>query len=114
MPNYVNVDWNTYNRKRSGAGEKQMRVPELSGKEMLKVLCNELGYTARGGRGDHVTLENIDLAGAKVGDRFVTVPVSHQRLKEGTKHGIIKTVLEHRKRINPELSWNDIAEIFYR
>lgn len=58
-----------------------MRLPVISGKEMIKILYKEFGFRPIRQRGDHVTITNDKV--------FVTVPL-HRELDIGT----LKSVLD--------------------
>lgn len=63
-------------------------MPELrkvSGKTVVKILCNRLGFTISGRSGSHVRLSKMTSKG-KVG----TVVPMHKELKIGTLKGILK------------------------
>ena len=57
----------------------------FSGKELVKILCNEYGFQISRQKGSHVMLSKQTSEG-KVG----TVVPMHKELKAGTLHGILK------------------------
>ncbi len=61
-----------------------MRLPQISGKELIKILC-KLGFEVVRQKGSHVRLEK------KTGERTIklTIPI-HPKLKKGTLSRIIK------------------------
>jgi len=58
---------------------------KVSGRELVKILCNKFGFVAKRQRGSHVVLVKED-ANGKVG---CVVPL-HGELKIGTLKGILK------------------------
>ncbi len=62
-----------------------MRLKKLSGKEILKILCNKFGFTIDGRKGSHVRLSKMTEEG-KVG----TVVPMHDEVKIGTLKSILK------------------------
>ncbi|BAP62484.1 hypothetical protein MMOS7_03980 [Methanococcus maripaludis OS7] len=58
---------------------------DVSGKDVLKILCNKFGFEVTGRKGSHVRLSKNSPEG-KVG----TVVPMHQPLKIGTLKGILK------------------------
>ena len=62
-----------------------MNLPQISGKECIKILCNKFDFIVVRQKGSHVRLEKkIDEETIKI-----TVPI-HQQLKRGTLNSIIK------------------------
>lgn len=60
------------------------RLKKVSGKTVVKILCNKFGFTISGRSGSHVRLSKITLEG-KVG----TVVPMHKELKTGTLKGVL-------------------------
>lgn len=61
------------------------KLRKLSGHEVIKILCNKLGFQISGRKGSHVRLSKMTEEG-KVG---TVVPV-HKELKVGTLKNILK------------------------
>ena len=61
------------------------RLRKVSGQTVVKVLCNNLGFTVSGHSGSHVRLSKMT-PGGKVG----TVVPMHAELKIGTLKGVLK------------------------
>ena len=61
------------------------RLKKLSGHELVKIMCNKFGFSAKRQRGSHIILIKDDESG-KVG---CTVPL-HKELKIGTLKGILE------------------------
>ena len=61
------------------------RLRKLSGHDVVKILCNKLGFSIKGRSGSHVRLSKITDYG-KIG----TVVPMHDELKIGTLKGILK------------------------
>jgi len=61
------------------------KLRKVSGKEVVKILCNNFGFQITGRGGSHVRLSKMTSEG-KVG---TVVPV-HKELKIGTLRGILK------------------------
>ncbi len=65
-----------------------MKLPPLSGKEVLKILTNKLGYSIIRSRGSHFSLYNPNPRWN--GEKMITVILhSNRPLKRGTLKGII-------------------------
>lgn len=62
-----------------------MQLRDVSGKECVKILCNQFGFRVVRQRGSHIVLAKETLTG-KVG----TVVPNHSELKRGTLKGILK------------------------
>lgn len=60
-------------------------LPRLSGREVVKVLCNKLGFEITGRAGSHVRLSKTTSEG-KVG----TVVPMHQELRTGTLKNVLR------------------------
>jgi len=58
---------------------------KLSGKKLLKILCNKFGFSVLRQRGSHIIIAKETAAG-KIG----TVVPMHHELKIGTLKGILK------------------------
>jgi len=58
---------------------------KVSGNELLKILCNKLGFSVLRQRGSHVSVMKM-IGSRKIG----TVIPMHKELKIGTLKGIIK------------------------
>ena len=62
-----------------------MKIPQISAKEVIKILCRN-GFVVVRQKGSHIRLEkNISTGTIKL-----TVPM-HDQLKKGTLHQIIKS-----------------------
>ena len=61
------------------------RLRKLSGHELVKILCNKFGFTAKRQRGSHIILIKESESG-KVG---CVIPL-HKELKIGTLKGILE------------------------
>jgi predicted RNA binding protein YcfA (HicA-like mRNA interferase family) len=61
------------------------RLRKVSGKTVLKILCNKMGFTISGRSGSHVRLLKMTPEG-KVG----TVVPMHNELKIGTLKGVLR------------------------
>jgi len=61
------------------------KLKKVSGKLLIKVLCNKFGFSISGQTGSHVRLSKLTAEG-KVG----TVVPLHDELKIGTLKGILK------------------------
>lgn len=61
------------------------KLRNLSGEEVVRILCNKFGFKITGRKGSHVRLSKITPEG-KVG----TVVPMHKELKIGTLKGILK------------------------
>jgi len=61
-----------------------MKLPQISGKEVIKILCRK-GFVVVRQKGSHVRLEQ----NSEKGTIKITVPL-HHLLKRGTLHQIIK------------------------
>jgi len=64
---------------------KLPKLRKVSGKEVVKILCNNFGFQITGRKGSHVRLSKMTSEG-KVG----TVVPMHKELKIGTLRGILK------------------------
>jgi len=62
-----------------------LRLPRLSGEEVVKVLTRKFGFHVKGRKGSHVKLVKY------VGDRkVVTIVPLHRELKVGTLLGVLR------------------------
>ena len=61
-----------------------MKLPQISGKDLIKILC-KLGFVVVRKKGSHVRLEK----NSEQGTIKLTVPM-HENLKKGTLNQIIK------------------------
>ena len=61
------------------------KLRNVSGEEVVRILCNKFGFKITGRKGSHVRLSKITPEG-KVG----TVVPMHKELKIGTLKGILK------------------------
>jgi predicted RNA binding protein YcfA (HicA-like mRNA interferase family) len=61
------------------------RLRDVSGRTVVKILCNRFGFTISGQSGSHVRLSKMTAQG-KIG----TVVPMHDVLKPGTLKGILK------------------------
>ena len=62
-----------------------LRLPRLSGEEVVKVLTGKFGFHVKGRKGSHVKLVKY------VGDRkVVTIVPLHRELKVGTLLGVLR------------------------
>ena len=61
------------------------RLGKLSGRKVLKILCNKFGFEIRGRKGSHVRISR-EVDGRKVG----TVIPMHDELKIGTLKNVLK------------------------
>ena len=61
-----------------------MKLPQISGKEVIKILCKK-GFVVVRQKGSHVRLER----NTEKGTIKLTVPL-HPHLKRGTLHQIVK------------------------
>jgi predicted RNA binding protein YcfA (HicA-like mRNA interferase family) len=68
------------------------KLKQISGEEVVKVLCNHFGFRVSGKSGSHVRLSKMTVSG-KVG----TVVPLHDELKIGTLRGVLKLA-----KIDPE------------
>ena len=69
----------------------KIRLPKskpVSGEKVVKILCNEFGFSISGRKGSHVRLSKITPDG-KIG----TVVPLHKELKTGTLKGVLKLEL---------------------
>ena len=68
-----------------------MRIPrDMSGGDMIKLLCKNWGYTVVHRVGSHVVLQTDTPSRQRI-----VVP-SHPVLKIGTLHGILRSVATHK------------------
>ena len=68
-----------------------MRVPrDLSGAELIKVLCRDWGYRQAHQEGSHVILQT-----ETPGHQRLSVP-NHKPLRVGTLNGIVRAVATHK------------------
>ncbi len=68
-----------------------MKIPrDLSGRELIKVLCRKWGYKKVHQVGSHVILET-----AEPSHHRLVVP-DHRVLRVGTLNGILRAVAEHK------------------
>ena len=69
-----------------------MKIPrDLSGRDLIKTLCRNLGYRIVHQVGSHVILETDDPSHHRL-----AVP-DHRVLRVGTLNGILRAVAEHKK-----------------
>ena len=61
------------------------KLRNVSGEEVVKILCNKFGFQVTGRKGSHARLSKMTTEG-KVG----TVVPMHKELKIGTLRGILK------------------------
>lgn len=68
-----------------------MKVPrDLSGRDLIKVLCRHWGYTVGHQKGSHVILETTEPQPG-----HVTVP-NHNPVRIGTLHSILREVAQQK------------------
>jgi len=69
-----------------------LKLPRLSGEEVVKILTRKFGFHVKGQRGSHVKLVKY------VGDRkVVTIVPLHKELKVGTLLGVLRLAEISRK-----------------
>lgn len=75
-----------------------MKIPrDLSGHELIKVLCRSWGYRQVHQVGSHVILETEDPSHHRL-----AIP-DHRCLRVGTLNGILRAVAEHKSVIREEI-----------
>lgn len=62
-----------------------MKLPKLSGQEIVKILVKEFGFEISRQRGSHVVLRKMEK-----GKKIVTVVPLHEEVKLGTLLGILR------------------------
>jgi predicted RNA binding protein YcfA (HicA-like mRNA interferase family) len=68
-----------------------MKVPrDLSGQELIKILCRDWAYTQVNQDGSHVILETEDPSHHRIG-----VP-AHKALRIGTLNSILRSIARHK------------------
>ena len=69
-----------------------MKIPrDLSGRELIKVLCRSLGYKQVHQVGSHVILESEEPSHHRL-----AIP-EHHSLRVGTLNGVLRAVAAHKK-----------------
>ena len=77
-----------------------MKLPrDVSGADLIRVLCRDFGYTKLGQEGSHVILQTTEPRSHRL-----SVP-NHKIMRTGTLHGILKAV-SHAKGVTSD----DIVE----
>jgi len=61
------------------------KLRNVSGEEVVKILCNKFGFQVTGRKGSHVRLSKMTTE-----DKVGTVVPMHKELKIGTLRGILK------------------------
>ena len=62
-----------------------MKLPKLSGQEIVKILVKEFGFEISRQRGSHVVLKKMEK-----GKKIVTIVPLHEEVKPGTLLGILR------------------------
>lgn len=69
-----------------------MKIPrDLSGSDLVKMLCRDWGYRVVHQEGSHIVLETADPSHQRI-----VVP-AHQNLRVGTLSAILRSVARHKK-----------------
>jgi len=62
-----------------------LKLPKLSGQEIVKILIKEFGFEISRQRGSHVVLRKMEK-----GKKIVTIVPLHEEVKPGTLMGILR------------------------
>ncbi|MEM2057864.1 MAG: type II toxin-antitoxin system HicA family toxin [Nitrososphaeria archaeon] len=62
-----------------------LKLPKLSGQEIVKILVKEFGFEISRQRGSHVVLRKMEK-----GKKIVTIVPLHEEVKPGTLLGILR------------------------
>lgn len=62
-----------------------LKLPKLSGQEIVKILVKEFGFEISRQRGSHVVLKKMEK-----GKKIVTIVPLHEEVKPGTLLGILR------------------------